>query len=49
MNTSVRRPIVRYQGGRWKLADWIVGHLSRDGNGATSITLPRRTSWKGGT
>ncbi|PRG58066.1 DNA methyltransferase [Burkholderia multivorans] len=27
MNATVRRPISRYHGGKWKLADWIVSHL----------------------
>ncbi len=25
--TECRRPIVRYHGGKWKLAPWIIGHL----------------------
>ena len=25
--TKCKRPIVRYHGGKWKLAPWIIGHL----------------------
>lgn len=24
---SVRRPVMRYHGGKWRLASWIIGHL----------------------
>ncbi|PLZ01878.1 DNA methyltransferase [Burkholderia sp. WAC0059] len=27
MSKPVRRPIIRYHGGKWKLADWVVSHL----------------------
>ncbi|VFT62503.1 DNA adenine methyltransferase [Pseudomonas aeruginosa] len=25
---GVRRPILRYHGGKWKLAPWIIQHLA---------------------
>lgn len=27
--SAPRRPIVRYHGGKWKLADWIIGHFPK--------------------
>src|SRR5690606_36400469 len=28
-NVTVRRPPMRYHGGKWKLAPWIIGHFPR--------------------
>lgn len=27
--TVCKRPIVRYHGGKWKLAEWIISHMPR--------------------
>ena len=27
MKTDVKRPVLRYHGGKWRLAPWIIGNF----------------------
>lgn len=46
---EIKRPLVRYHGGKWKLADWIIGHMPRHrfyvepfgGGGSVLLKKPR--------